>query len=325
MYVVRNSSRALFAALIPLAVVHAALLAMGLLTTKVEPPLALLPPPDKLLFTYGGRLVLDAVLLFAGHTVLRQFNICSRVAYALIGGVMAATSYALAMRNGLMPFPPPPGSEITAGLLPMAAGMIGGFLYGQFAGLEVVAATAAAVSTAETPAAAPRVFEGPVRVRSSAGAIAIAATVPAAMAAVMAFMLLALFGPSGPDSIITAALPAQVFLTVLIATTVPSAILVIAVHHIARALRRSRGGDYAVIGSVVTAGCFALVTPLLGGMMVVVLPAALVNGAIMGALYRRFAGIEPMPLPEIVIATDAQALVGADHPSRRQHGVLLSN
>jgi hypothetical protein len=54
MYVVRNSSRALFAALIPLAVVHAALLAMGLLTTKVEPPLALLPPPDKLLFTYAG-------------------------------------------------------------------------------------------------------------------------------------------------------------------------------------------------------------------------------------------------------------------------------
>ncbi len=324
MYVVRNSSRALFAALMPLAVVHAALLAMALLTTKVEPPLALLPL-DKLLFTYGGRLVLDAVLLFAGHTVLRQFNICSRVAYALIGGVIAATSYALAMRNGLMLFPTPPGSEVTAGLLPMAAGMLGGFLYGQFAGLEAVAATAAAVASTETAAAPPRVFEGPVRVRSSAGAIAIAATVAAAIAAVLAFMLLALFGPSGADSIITAALPAQVFLTVLIATTVPSAILVIAVHHIARAVRRSRGGDYAVIGSVVTAGCFILVTPLLGGMMIVVLPAALVHGAIMGALYRRFAGIEPIPLPELVIATDAQALVGTDHPSRRQHGVLLSN
>lgn len=325
MYVVKNSSRALFAALIPLAVVHAALLAMALLTTKVEPPLALLPAPDKLLFFYAGRLALDAVLLFAGHTVLRQFNICSRVAYALIGGVMAATSYALAMRNGLMLFEPPPGSEITAGLLPMAAGMLGGFLYGQFAGLEAAAAAAATTAASETSAAPPRVFEGPVRVRSSVGAIAIAATVPAAIAAVLAFMLLGLLGPSGADSILTAALPAQVFLTVLIATTVPSAILVIAVHHIARALRRSRGGDYAVIGSVVSAGCFALATPVLGEMMIVVLPAALVNGAIMGALYRRFAGIEPMPLPEIVIATDAQALVGADHPSRRQHGVLLSN
>jgi len=41
--------------------------------------------------------------------------------------------------------------------------------------------------------------------------------------------------------------------------------------------------------------------------------------------YRRFAGIEPVPLPEVVIATDPQALVGADHPSRHQHGVILSN
>ena len=134
MYVVRNSSRALFAALIPLAVVHAVLLAMALLTTKTEPALAILPPPDKLLFLYAGRLGLDGVLLFAGHSVLRQFNICSRVAYALIGGVVAATSYALAMRNGLLLFPPPSGSEITAGLLPAAAGMLAGFLYGQFAG-----------------------------------------------------------------------------------------------------------------------------------------------------------------------------------------------
>ena len=328
MYVVRNSSRALFAALIPLAAVQAALLAMALLTTKVDPPLALLPPPDRLLFSYAGGLALDAVLLFAGHMVLRQFNICSRVAYALVGGVVVAASYALAMRNGLMLFPPPPGSEVTAGLLPAAAGMLGGFLYGQFAGLE--AAAAAPPVPADTPTAAqasaapPRVFDGPVRVRSSVGAITIAATVPAAVSAILAFMLLALFGPAGPDFIITAALPAQVFLTVLIATTVPSAILVIAVHHIARALRRSRGSDYAVIGSGVTAGCFALVTPLLGGTMIVLLPAAIVNGAIMGALYRRFAGIEPMPLPEMVIATDAQALVGVDHPSRRQHGVLLS-
>src|SRR5512139_3662153 len=136
MYVVKNSSRALFAALIPLAVVHAALLAMALLTTKVEPPMALLPQPDKLLFLYAGRLALDAALLFAAHTVLRQFTICSRLAYALIGGVMAATSYALAMRNGLMLVEPPPGSEVTAGLLPAAAGMLGGYLYIQFVGLE---------------------------------------------------------------------------------------------------------------------------------------------------------------------------------------------
>jgi len=323
MYVVRNSPRALFAALIPLCVVHAALLAMALVTTKVVQ--VSLPAPDKLLFLYAGRLALDAALLFAGHIALRQFNICSRIAYALIGGVMAATSYLLAMRNGLLLFPPPPGSEATAGLLPAAAGMLAGFLYGQFAGLEAVAATPQPAAATEEAAKAPRVFDGPIRVRSSVGAIAIAATVPALLSAVLAFMVLALFGAAGPGSLITAALPAQVFLTVLIATTVPSAILVLAVHHIARALRRSRGAEYAAIGSVVAAGCMALLTPILSGMIYLLLPAAVVNGAIMGALYRRFAGIEPVPLPEIVIATDPQALVGADHPSRRQHGVILSN
>ncbi|MEH2547099.1 hypothetical protein V1283_003744 [Bradyrhizobium sp. AZCC 2262] len=325
MYVVRNSSRALFAALIPLAVVHAVLLTMAVLTTQTVPAQAVLPPPDKLLFLYAGRLALDGVLLFAGHSVLRQFNICGRIAYALIGGVMAATSYLLAVRNGLLLFPPPSGSEITAGLLPTAAGMLAGFLYGQFAGLEVVAAAPRpAVAATEAAAIPPRVFDGPVRVRSSVGAIAIAVTVPAAISAALAFMVLALFGTAGPDSIITAALPAQVFLTVLIATTVPSAILVLAIHHIARALRRSRGGEYAAIGSLVAAGCVVLLMPVFGAMPLL-LATAVVNGAIMGALYRRFAGIEPVPLPEVVIATDTQALVSADHPSRRQHGVILSN
>jgi hypothetical protein len=54
------------------------------------------------------------------------------------------------------------------------------------------------------------------------------------------------------------------------------------------------------------------------------IPAA-IYGAIMGALYRRFAGLEPVPLPEAVIATDPNALVGADHPARHQHRVILSN
>ena len=116
------------------------------------------------------------------------------------------------------------------------------------------------------------------------------------------------------------------FLIVLIATIVPSTILVLAAHHIARALHRGRGGEYAAIGSLVAGGCVVLLTPILPiGMMLLFLAVAIVDGAIMGALYRRFAGIEPVPLPEVVIATDAQALVGADHPSRRQHGVILSN
>ena len=93
MYVVKNSERALLVALIPLAVVHAVLLAMALLATQAMPSQATMPPPDKILLHFAGRLALDGVLLFGGHLALRQFNICSRAAYALIGGAMAATSY----------------------------------------------------------------------------------------------------------------------------------------------------------------------------------------------------------------------------------------
>jgi hypothetical protein len=69
------------------------------------------------------------------------------------------------------------------------------------------------------------------------------------------------------------------------------------------------------------AGPLALLTPLTPGFL---LALAVVYGAVMGALYRRFAGIEPVPLPEAVLATEEAALVSADHPSRRQHSVILT-
>ena len=62
--------------------------------------------------------------------------------------------------------------------------------------------------------------------------------------------------------------------------------------------------------------------PLLSGSPLMIVAVA--HGAIMGALYRRFAGIEPMPLPEPVIVTDENTLVGADHSSRRGHGVMFT-
>src|SRR2546428_5630575 len=118
------SERALLVALIPLAVVHAVLLAMALLATQAMPSQATMPPPDKILLHFAGRLALDGVLLFGGHLALRQFNICSRAAYALIGGAMAAKRYLLALRHGLFMFSGPARSEVTAGVLPAAAGRL---------------------------------------------------------------------------------------------------------------------------------------------------------------------------------------------------------
>lgn len=331
MHIVKNSPRALFVALIPLALVEAVLLAFALAGAQVTDPVGV-PTPDQILVFYAERMALNAGLLFAGHFMLRQWSISSRLAYSLMGGVMAAISYGIAIRNHLELAAPGDGTVVTIGLLPTLAGMICGFLYGQFAGLSVVAgapraASSAAADSPATPAPA-LVFDGPVRVRTSVAGIAIATVLPAALATLVPYTLLPLllhgFSDKSAAHIFAAVIPAQTFLTMLVVTAIPSTIFALCMHHIARAMGRHRALEYAAIGAAMAFTCILLLT-LLSSLVAVLLVPAAFTGAIMGALYRRFAGLEPVPLPEAVIASDPAALVGADHPSRRQHGVILSN
>lgn len=328
MYVVKGSSRALLVALIPLAVVHAVLTAMALLGTQVTQP-AEVPSPDQVLVLYATRLAMDGALLFVGHLMLRWGAISSRFAYALMGGAMAALGYATAIRNSVQPLSPGDGALLTMGLLPTIAGMMAGFLYGQFAGL---APAARLPKSSDEGRASPLAFDGPTRVRTSVAAIAIAAMMPAVLTTLLSITLASLlpgfakFMGSGTNPLIAVALPAQLFLTFLVVTVVPSAILVLCVHHIARALRRHRAWEYAAVGALIAATCAYLLSPmvpLLSGSSLAFV--AVTCGAIMGALYRSFAGLEPVPLPEAVIATDPNALVGADDPARHQHRVILGN
>ena len=313
-------------ALIPLAVVHAVLTAMALLGAKAAQP-AGMPSPDQVIVFYVTRLATDGGLLFAGHWMLRQRAISSRTAYALMGGVMAATGYAIAIRNSMQLFTPSSGTLLTIGLLPTIAGMFAGFLYGQFAGL---APAARFPKLSKEGLATSLAFDGPTRVRTSVAAIAIAALMPAVLTTVLSITLLSLlpgyvnYMTSGSGPVIAAALPAQLFLTMLVTTIVPSAIFVLCLHHIARALHRHRAFEYAAVGSLMAVLCSFLLSPLTPFGWSLLVPAA-AYGAIMGALYRRFAGLEPVPLPEAVIATDPDALVGAEHPARHQHRVILSN
>ena len=333
MYAVNNSSRALLVALIPLAALHAVLLAMALLATQATPQDAGLPiqeishpAPDRILILYVARLAQDAALLFAGHLLLRRGAMCSRIAYALMGGVAAALGYAIAIREGLLLFPPGVGAEITSGLLPTVAGAISGFLYGQLAG---IARATSPSRPANDDSGVSRTFDGPVRVRTSVAAVAIAATMPAVLTAVLSLGLVSLFLPApliaGNPSVFKMAIPAQLFLTLLVATTVPSAIFVLATHHVARSIHRCRGLEYAAIGSAMAALCAVVVAPFvpMTSVIYLIMPA-LVYGAIMGGLYRRFAGIEPLPLPEVVLAVDERSLVGTDHPSRHRHDVIIT-
>src|SRR5687768_17512493 len=179
MYSIKNSSRALLVALVPLAAVHAVLLAMALIATQTSPPLAKMPTPDNILIYYLSRVAMDGALLFAGHLLLRQKAISSRGAYGVLGGVMAASSYVIALRNGFLLFPPSGGTEITSALLPTVAGCLAGFLYSQFAGIEPASNRPGLPGSSDEPAVESKTFNGPVRVRTSVAAILIAATMPA--------------------------------------------------------------------------------------------------------------------------------------------------
>ena len=331
MYVINNSFRALIVALIPLAVAHAVMTAMALLGAKAMEAEA--PAPDQVLMFYLPRLAIDCGLLYGGHLMLRQRRVSSRMAYAIMGGAMAVVGYAIAIRNSIELSPPAGGTALTIGLLPAVAGMITGFLYGQFAG---VSAAARFPALSYEGLANSLAFDGPTRVRTSIAGIVIAAMIPALLTTVLSATVVALLpayfnyltGGPGPNvgPIMAAAIPAQLFLTILVATIVPSAVFVLCLHHIARALRRHRAFEYAALGGVMALICAYLLMPLtpFTSVSYLFIPA-IGYGAIMGALYRRFAGLEPLPLPEAVIADDPDALVGADHPARRRRGVILSN
>jgi hypothetical protein len=325
---VKNSTRALIVAVIPLAAVQAVFFAMLLLKSQYASSQLALPSPDRVLVLYVVQLAIDTVLLFGGHLVLRERAVSSRLAYALMGGAMAAAGYTIVLRNGLLVSPPESGSAITLGLLPTFAGMMAGFLYCQFAGLAPAKAwprfSAEGLRASFT-------FNGPVRVRTSVAATAIAAVIPAALTAILSFTFLTVFlpqnvAPAGVAPIFFAALPAQIFLMTLTLTIVPSAILVVCTHHIARALHRSGGLEYAAIGGLLAAFCGVVVAPFTPFTSITfLLVPGIAYGAIMGALYRRFAGIEPVPLPEPVIVTDESTLVPANHSSRQEHSVVFTD
>jgi hypothetical protein len=320
---VRNSTRAFIVALIPVAALYGVLTAMAALGSLAPAAAIAVPTPDAAFMSLVLMIAIDATLLFAGHRLLQSLSMAGRLSYALMGGVMTAVGHVLALRYGLYLAPPATGSTITSGVLPVLAGMIAGFLYHQLAGLMAVASPAA-------DADAPLRFGGPVRVRTSLAASSIAALVPAVLTAVLFFTVTYGFisgshEPSGATwsrQIMALAAPAQMFLITLMITFLPSIIFTLLTHFVARACGCRSIAAYAAIGAGTGLACALLVTPLTpftsnlytGG-------PTIICGAIMGALYRRFAGLEPLPLPEMLQVDDESALVGADHPARVGHAV----
>jgi hypothetical protein len=325
MPVIRTSLRAFGVACAVFAVFHGIMSLLQLAEFMTRN--GALPTPDQALVMYLRRIVIDSALLFAGHWLLRRAAIATRLAYGTMGGVAAAAGYAIALRNGLMFVAPPAGSHLTAGILPSLAGIIAGTLYLQFAGREVIALSAAQSprGAVATDATAPTLFDGPVQVRTSLVAMLIASVIPACILFLFSSLFMIDGVASKPNWILNIAAggnPSYVPVIALVATLLPAAFVVATAHAIARARSTTSSLDYTLAGTA--AGALASLALTLFMPAALVLPFGLVSGALMGAAYRRFADLEPLALPEAILATDPATLVGADHPTRRGHAVITN-
>lgn len=325
MPVIRNSLRAFGVACAVFAAFHGIMSLLQLAEFMTRN--GALPTPDQALVMYLRRIVIDGALLFAGHWLLRRATIATRLAYGAMGGAAAAAGYAIALKNGLMFVAPPAGSHLTAAILPSLVGIIAGTLYLQFAGREVIALPAAQSprDAAATDAPAPTLFDGPVQVRTSIVAMLIASVIPACILFLFSSLFMIDGAGAKPNWIMSLAAggnASYVSVIALIATLLPAACVVATAHAIARARTTTSSLDYTLAGTA--AGALAAVALTLFLPVTLVLPFGLVSGALMGASYRQFAGLEPLALPEAILATDPATLVGADHPTRRGHAVITN-
>lgn len=146
-------------------------------------------------------------------------------------------------------------------------------------------------------------------------AMALASLVPAFLATVFFFgVTYTLFSgiQESPDpirfnwsrQILVIAMPAQMLLITALTTALPGAVFVALAHGMARALRWTRGMQYAGAGALMGLALGVSLIPFGGmpaypftGVGFLMLPLAIL-GAIMMAIYRRFASLEPRSLPE---------------------------
>lgn len=343
MLVVRTVPRAFAVALLPLAFLHAAVLIMALVgalplgpmpgfgAPAAEPAFLGLPAPDRVLVAFAVRLGLEALTFVILHLRARRLGLRGRGAYALLGAAAALVGYALAGTSGEIGLVTlPAGAVMTAGILPGLVGLITGLVYWQVAGLEPVAGPAAAAT--EHPAATPR-YDGPIQVRTSFAAMGIAATIPALAVFVLALPILMLAAPIigtaddsdlGKHMLLAVAMPVQMMLGALIVSAIPAALFALAVHGLARALKRTAALGYGGCGAVGGLAVAILLAPFnpLSALGFLVIPMVLV-GAAVGGTYRRFAGVEPLPLPEPVLVRDIEAVVPENHPDRSTRQIVL--
>lgn len=292
---------------------------------------------DRMLLWLAAGSALYVLLFAAGHFLMRRLKVGERWAYAVVGGVALVAMYLAFKGPTRLAVVFGSGEGVIGLIIPFAIGATFGFLYAWRAGWEVDEAedmdglrTRMAGVTSEQEANMDAFsqggldyFGGPIRVRTAIPLMLLAAffggiifgVARGAFRVVWEVMML-------PDFTATAAVTQAgamanyagfEMLAMAIIGAVPTAVCILAGHYVARGLKRTEAWAYAGVG-LVTPVVLGIIWPPLYLMTVLMLAIPTALGM---AIYRSFAGLEPVPVKEDVIARRGRDLVGADHPRRR--------
>lgn len=269
-------------------------------------------------------------LFFVGHRLLRRAGTGARAAYAALGaGTLAGIHTSL--NPGATASALQSGTWLINLALPIAFGAVFGFLYAFRAGWDAEPASVDLPTEnagALIEADGETYFDGPVRVRTVVPLMLLSAVFAAMLAGLTRGVMLvgwevsnlsvpgwraALNHAGGASGY------AWVELAALIIIGAPAmTVMILAGHYVARGLKRTGGWAYFTIGLVMP-------TVLSLATMFLFLPIALiitVPTALGMTIYRRLAGLEPLPVREDILSGDPRHLVGVDH-ARRRYGRVI--
>jgi hypothetical protein len=298
---------------------------------------------DAILLTLIGGGALFAALFLLCHFALRRLG---RTHYALYGVAGAAAGFAAFLIFGGVRSIMLAGEQglVTVAIgLPLAIGWSLGAIYRRMAGLEdagpraapeeIAAAAAQASAAVPAPSNAPdapapggapvlieagdeHYYSGPLQVRTSGALLAASgAAVGGILGALVLLGAIAGAVSARDASALGIGMGAGIGVSLLLVFGF-ALFLFLPVwlsHKVAQRFRVTTTGGYAGVGFGTCIAVGILLPPFL-------VAAPFAAGAM--ALYRRWAGVEPVPLPGDVVVRDPRALVGADHAARHYRRVV---
>lgn len=297
---------------------------------------------DRLLLWLAGGAGMYVALFGLGHIGLRRFGVGERWAYAVLGGLALVAMYLSFKGPTRLAVVFGSGAGVIGLIIPFLIGSAFGFLYAWRAGWEVeteedldgLRARMAGVAGADEgdldafETGGHTYFAGPIRVRTSIPLMVLAAVIGGVLhglvrgAIRVSWEVLQLPDPTGTEALARAGALSQYAGMEMVALAVigapPIALAILVGHYAARGLKQTDTWAYLGLG---------LVAPLVISLLTlhlfwVVAIMIMIPTAVAMAIYRSFAGLEPVPVKEDIQARRARDLVGADHPRRRFARVL---